>query len=644
MYCLSIEGTIIIQIPSYPEMMERLTMFQAQFNETVRGTGMDLVFFKDAIVHLIRISRIIGTDRGAALLVGVGGSGKQSLTRLASFIAGYKTFQIQLSRVYNVNNLLEDLKHLYATAGEKGQGVVFLFTDNEIKDEVFLEYINNVLSSGEISNLFARDEINEMCSNLIPVMKKKFPKRPATPENLYDYFWTRAKNNLHVVLCFSPIGEKFRSRSLKFPGLFSGCTMDWFRRWPKDALIAVAEHFLETFNCMVCSTKVKTEVVHGMGIIQDSVAESCLEYFNRFRRSTYVTPKSYLSFINGYKEIYIEQKKELDQLLHRMNTGLQKLLEASKSVAELSIELEKKEKQLVIAGAEAEEVLKEVTTKAQAAEKVKASVQLVKDKAQKVADLISQDKAVAEEKLEEAKPALEEAERALLTIKSTDIATVRKLAKPPHLIMRIMDCVLILLQRRVNLVVVDSDKPGPKPSWSESLKMMSQTGFLQLLQNFPKDSINNETVELMEPYFRMDDYNLDVAKRVCGNVAGLCSWTKAMAAFFAVNKEVLPLKANLVVQEGRFQMASEELQIANAKLEEKEREVAKVRAMYEDAMSKKQGLESDAQMCVKKMDAASTLIEGLSGEKVRWTEQTKEFKEQIARSVNIPLNMHVCNY
>ena len=59
--------------------------------------------------------------------------------------------------------------------------------------------------------------------------------------------------------------------------------------------------------------------------------------------------------------------------------------------------------------------------------------------------------------------------------------------------------------------------------------------------------------------------------------------------------------------------------------------MAEVRALYEEAMSKKQALQDDADTCVKKMKAASALIEGLSGEKTRWTEQSKEFKAQINR-------------
>ena len=63
---------------------------------------------------------------------------------------------------------------------------------------------------------------------------------------------------------------------------------------------------------------------------------------------------------------------------------------------------------------------------------------------------------------------------------------VRKLAKPPHLIMRIMDCVLLLFQRHVEPVTLDPDRPCPKPSWHEALKLMSATNILQGLLTFPK--------------------------------------------------------------------------------------------------------------------------------------------------------------
>ncbi|TKC36333.1 hypothetical protein EI555_006320, partial [Monodon monoceros] len=619
-------------VPSFEFLSEKLQFYQRQFNDIIRGTSLDLVFFKDAMTHLIKISRIIRTSCGNALLVGVGGSGKQSLSRLASFIAGYQIFQITLTRSYNVSNLTEDLKALYKVAGADGKGITFIFTDNEIKDEAFLEYLNNLLSSGEISSLFARDEMDEITQGLISVMKRELPRHPPTFDNLYEYFISRSRKNLHVVLCFSPVGEKFRARSLKFPGLISGCTMDWFSRWPKEALVAVASYFISGYS-IVCSSDTKRQVVETMGLFHDMVSESCESYFQRYRRRAHVTPKSYLSFINGYKNIYAEKVKYINEQAERMNIGLDKLMEASESVAKLSQDLAVKEKELAVASVKADEVLAEVTVSAQASAKVKNEVQEVKDKAQKIVDEIDSEKVIAETKLEAARPALEEAEAALNTIKPNDIATVRKLAKPPHLIMRIMDCVLLLFQKKIDPVTMDPEKPCCKPSWGESLKLMSATGFLWSLQQFPKDTINEETVELLQPYFNMDDYTFESAKKVCGNVAGLLSWTLAMATFYGVNREVLPLKANLAKQEGRLAVANAELGKAQALLDEKQAELDKVQAKFDAAMNEKMDLLNDADMCRKKMQAASALIDGLSGEKVRWTQQSKEFKAQINRLV-----------
>ena len=162
---------------------------------------------------------------------------------------------------------------------------------------------------------------------------------------------------------------------------------------------------------------------------------------------------------------------------------------------------------------------------------------------------------------------------------------------------------------------------------------MSQQGFLQALQSFPKDSINEETVELLQPYLDMEDYNLETAKKVCGNVAGLLSWTRAMAVFYGINKEVLPLKANLAIQEGRLKSAMSDLQTAQAQLDEKQKELDEVQAQYDSAMREKQTLLDDAESCRKRMHAATQLIDGLGGEKERWTQQSKEFQEQIGRLV-----------
>ena len=86
-------------------------------------------------------------------------------------------------------------------------------------------------------------------------------------------------------------------------------------------------------------------------------------------------------------------------------------------------------------------------------------------------------------KLEAARPALEEAEAALNTIKPSDIATVRKLGKPPHLIMRILDCVLLLMQRRLDPVTPDPERPCNKPSWGESLKVRAPFSTVQRLSS-----------------------------------------------------------------------------------------------------------------------------------------------------------------
>ena len=194
--------------------------------------AMNLVLFEQALEHLCRIHRIIRNPRGNALLVGVGGSGKQSLTALASYCAGYKLFQITLSRGYGEEQFKEDLKELYKLLGT--QEVVFLFTDAHVVEEGFLEFINNMLTTGMVPALYAQDEKDALCNTVRT--ECKHAGIPETMDNLWNFYVGKCRNNLHIVLAMSPSGSKLRIRCRNFPGLVSNAVIDWFFPWPADAL------------------------------------------------------------------------------------------------------------------------------------------------------------------------------------------------------------------------------------------------------------------------------------------------------------------------------------------------------------------------------------------------------------------------
>jgi dynein heavy chain len=147
---------------------------------------MSLVLFQQAMEHVCRIARIIDLPRGNAMLVGVGGSGKQSLARLASFINKYDVFQIAVSGTYGVNDFKENLLQLYTKAGMKGQPVTFLLTDNQIVNERFLVFLNDLLSTGLVSDLCATEDV-ENFTNAVR-NEAKAAGVIDTHENLWDFF------------------------------------------------------------------------------------------------------------------------------------------------------------------------------------------------------------------------------------------------------------------------------------------------------------------------------------------------------------------------------------------------------------------------------------------------------------------------
>uniref|UniRef100_G1RF97 Dynein axonemal heavy chain 2 n=1 Tax=Nomascus leucogenys TaxID=61853 RepID=G1RF97_NOMLE len=360
-----------------------------EYNLSPSVVPMQLVLFREAIEHITRIVRVIGQPRGNMLLVGIGGSGRQSLARLASSICDYTTFQIEVTKHYRKQEFRDDIKRLYRQAGVELKTTSFLFVDTQIADESFLEDINNILSSGEVPNLYKPDEFEEIQSHIIDQARAE--QVPESSDSLFTYLIERVRNNLHIVLCLSPVGDPFSAQSCE---VHSHCCVT------APELSHAPEVALHTHE-----TTIHRKVAQIFVTMHWSVAQYSQKMLLELRRHNYVTPTNYLELVSGYK------KYEAGQGMCRAREAVIILYCLGNN--------DKKKKSVHAVTANSEKI---------AVEEIKC--QALADNAQK--------------DLEEALPALEEAMRALESLNKKDIGEIKSYGRPPAQVEIVMQAVMIL--------------------------------------------------------------------------------------------------------------------------------------------------------------------------------------------------------
>lgn len=162
-----------------------------------------------------------------------------------------------------------------------------------------------------------------------------------TKEAIFQFFLQRVSEKLHIVLSTTPAGSCFRRRCRLYPSLINCCTIDWFDKWPLDALQSVAVSFLENSelskgqesnSALVASiSKVFVEVHKSV--------EETQKFYDELRRRYYTTPTSYMEFVRLYLSKLNAKRAEISFNRERLCTGLQKLSDSNALVGTMQAEL-----------------------------------------------------------------------------------------------------------------------------------------------------------------------------------------------------------------------------------------------------------------------------------------------------------------
>jgi dynein heavy chain 2 len=568
---------------------------------------------KELLDMCARCDRVLSMPGGALLLAGRSGAGRRTAISVTSSLLEAKLITLKMGKTYGIKQFKSDLKTAMQASGVDNDQVVLIIEDFNIIDDQFLDLINSLLSSGEIPGLYSPEELEPLLQPL-----KQLAGNSGFSGDLTKFYAQNVKRNLHIVLILDCSDEKFSAICESNPAFLKECSIQWISDWSIETLKILPHEIITIHESSKTDKKLdlgKEKQMH----VSDAISQAFSTIHDSIE-SSQASPAKFVRLINSYISVFETKKCTLQERMKKLSVGVSKLNDAREVVSKLKKEAATKEKELAEKQAAANDALQMITDTMKNANTQRNEMQGLRSNVMIEEREIAEKKKIIDAELKEIEPMIEEAKKAIGSIKNETLTEIRSLRMPPEVIRDILEATLILMG------IQDT-------SWNSMKSFLSKRGIREEIRAFDPRSINSKARSQVETILdtRKSSFTKEAASRASAAAVPLAAWVSANVRYSYVLEKIKPLEQEQSRLHSNLKLAENQLSDLTQGLSEVDQKVTVLKQKLSQFTKEAAEVEISLTKTQEIIASADKLVAGLEGEYLRWKREVEVIGQNIEK-------------
>ena len=591
-----------INFEDYKDLLNKGQLIYERDND-----DLHMSYFEENLNNCKIIDRIITKEYNNILMIGTYGIGRKKSLRVVSSYKNYELYSLSLTKNYSIKDFKKNIKDLFNKIVIENIITVFIIEMYHIVSPEIMEYINSLLTSGEVPSLFNKEEqeiyLNQISNDF--KVQNEF-------KNLYDFYLNRIKKNLKIAILLDYDDKEFNNIIVNNPSLITHCNIVWFNKPTNRYLSEIINQYLKSTFISIIKNGIADKSEMKVYV------QALVDFYNKcLENNLIVSMGKFIQFILTFKKL-IEDKltNTLDEKTH-LQSGLHKLEEAENYVSVLKEKSNNQKKEIENKQNEAKKSLNQITESMTISNKKKEELNILNEKINKEKIEIEKHKEKVEKELKEVLPEVEKAQSLVKKIDSGALAEIKVYFRKEILPQEVYYILKAMLQ------LIGHDNLS-----QYQVKQVFNMKAILSLQSFDIKKLTKKNAEKINEYVKSNPscFNKDTVEKMNLNLAKISEFIKAVLKFYDVKLKINPIEEELREAEMKLDLSEKEVNKNRNEIDEIEKKVKEYEETYAKLTGEAEILKKDLKDTEELLNKAESLFSKLKGEKDRWKEQIKELE------------------